>query len=193
MLKDVAEEGGPLGLCPGSHLWASPGPPDEYRRANQLQLPGHVRAAVTAGSYVFFDMRIWHTGLPLLNGEDRWNLIFTYGGPLPLPQPLPPHRDARGYKATNTLSADRPASDPHLTAKPPPSPLVAAGDSGPQQRATAAWPLGGYGGERTAPSGFCKDFLGCGQELEAMGRLKSAVRRQLFGVELATAATATGL
>lgn len=27
-----------------------------------------------------FDMRTWHTGLPNTNGQNRENMIFTYGG-----------------------------------------------------------------------------------------------------------------
>ena len=29
-------------------------------------------------------MRIWHTGLPLLNGQDRESFIFTYSAPPPV-------------------------------------------------------------------------------------------------------------
>eukprot|EP01048_Picozoa_sp_COSAG05_P016204 COSAG05_NODE_2057_length_3631_cov_3.848528_3_plen_172_part_00 len=49
MLSDTEREGGPLGLVPGSHLWAAAGPPEQYRRGNQGKLPGHVKVAVPAG------------------------------------------------------------------------------------------------------------------------------------------------
>eukprot|EP01052_Picozoa_sp_SAG31_P011535 SAG31_NODE_655_length_13127_cov_20.616058_5_plen_149_part_00 len=80
MLKDVDPDGGCLGLVPGSHLWAAGGPPNDFTGGNMGALPGHVRAAVPAGAMIMFDMRTWHTGLPNTKGENRENLIFTYGG-----------------------------------------------------------------------------------------------------------------
>ena len=46
------------------------------------------------------------------------------------------------------------------------------------------WPIGAYGGAPTEPSGYQRDFLACGEELNRLGRLRTDVRRQLFGVEL---------
>jgi hypothetical protein len=106
-------------------------------------LPGHVKCAVPAGGMVCFDMRCWHTGLPLLNGQDRENLIFTYGAPPPV--------------------------------------IPVDGDGGGLQ--PGQWPIGAYGGDPTE-SGYQRNFLECGKELDQMGRLRTAARRQLFGVEL---------
>jgi hypothetical protein len=80
------------------------------------------------------------TGLPLTNGSNRENMIFTYAAP-------PPEDGAGGNFPSNR------------------------------------WPQFTYGGEPTA-SGFSKDFLECGLELDAMGRLDTPVRRQLMAVEL---------
>jgi ectoine hydroxylase-related dioxygenase (phytanoyl-CoA dioxygenase family) len=103
-------------------------------------LPGHVRCAVPAGAMILFDMRTWHTGLPNTNGENRENMIFTYGGVAP-----------------------------------------GAIDSG-----EANWPTGFYGGPPVEQDGkmFNKNFLECGKELDAMGRLDTPLRRQMLGVEL---------
>ena len=54
-LKDVHEDGGPLGLVPGSHLWEAR-PPPEFSGANMTKLPGHVKCAAPAGAMLLFDM-----------------------------------------------------------------------------------------------------------------------------------------
>eukprot|EP01048_Picozoa_sp_COSAG05_P016206 COSAG05_NODE_2057_length_3631_cov_3.848528_5_plen_105_part_00 len=78
--------------------------------------------------------------------------------------------------ADSSAHRDLAATDPHLTDTD-----TAAAPS------AAHWPVGSYGGEPTEPSGYQKDFLACGGELAALGRLRTAVRRQLFGQELAAA------
>ena len=59
MLKDVEEDGGPLGLVPGSHLWKAAGPGVQYKGKNMVKVPGHVKVAVPAGAMLLFDMRCW--------------------------------------------------------------------------------------------------------------------------------------
>jgi ectoine hydroxylase-related dioxygenase (phytanoyl-CoA dioxygenase family) len=81
MLTDTLPDGGPLGLMPGSHLLQAAKPPPAYADGNAGALPGHVKAAVPAGTVVLFDQRCWHTGLPLLNGRERHSLSCTYGAP----------------------------------------------------------------------------------------------------------------
>ena len=61
-------------------------------------------------------------------------------------------------------------------------PLPTAPTVGVPQR-KARWPVGSYGGAPTA-SGLQKNFLEVGKELEALGRLNTDVRKQLFGAEL---------
>ena len=49
MLSDVAADGGPLGLVPGSHLWWG-SPPEEFKTGGNMgAMPGHVKVAVPAG------------------------------------------------------------------------------------------------------------------------------------------------
>ena len=73
-----------------------------------------------------------------------------------------------------------PHSDPHT--EPHTDPHLGAGK---YEQADSTWPVGGYGGEPTA-SGFARDFLECGMQLERRGWLDTPVRRQLFGVELSS-------
>ena len=56
VLKDVAPDGGPLGLCPGSHRWEAAVPPPAFTGSNMGNLPGHVKCAAPAGGMVLFDM-----------------------------------------------------------------------------------------------------------------------------------------
>ena len=46
------------------------------------------------------------------------------------------------------------------------------------------WPIGAYGGAPTEPSGYNRDFLACGEELNRLGRLETDIRKQLFGIKL---------
>ena len=163
MLKDTAPDGGPLGLMPMSHRWQG-NAPAEYQGARSAELPGSVKLAVPAGAMCLFDMRTWHAALPLTNGVDRESLICTYGSE-------PPHIP-KGHRWQM----------PGVTA-----------DLQPGQ-----WPVGGYGAEPATVEGdgsgreYCREFLGCGRELEAMGRLNTPVRRQLFGVQLVGASSVAG-
>ena len=59
MLKDVEEDGGPLGLVPGSHLWKAARPGPQYLGKNMTKVPGHVKVAMRAGGMLLFDMRCW--------------------------------------------------------------------------------------------------------------------------------------
>ena len=86
MLSDVEPGGGPLGLVPGSHLWEAGGPGEEWQGVGMGELPGHVKAAVPAGTMILFDMRTWHAGMAYTDERavDRDNITVTYAGPLPV-------------------------------------------------------------------------------------------------------------
>jgi hypothetical protein len=56
MLSDTEDQGGPLGLVPGSHLWRSGTPPPKYLDGvHMASLPGHVKCAVPAGGMILFE------------------------------------------------------------------------------------------------------------------------------------------
>eukprot|EP01043_Picozoa_sp_COSAG02_P062091 COSAG02_NODE_8483_length_2553_cov_3.136919_2_plen_317_part_00 len=56
MLSDTEDEGGPLGLVPGSHLWRAGTPPPKYLDGiDMVSLPGHVKCAVPAGGMILFE------------------------------------------------------------------------------------------------------------------------------------------
>jgi len=53
------------------------------------------------------------------------------------------------------------------------------------ERRRSRWPVGSYGGGPTEPSGYNKNFLLCGKEIDALGYCDSnPLHRQLLGLEL---------
>ena len=44
-------------------------------------MPNHFRAAMPAGSAMFFDTSIWHTGMPNTSGQDRRGVIMGWRSP----------------------------------------------------------------------------------------------------------------
>ncbi|GEM_PF-1781408 len=73
-LSDMTEEMGPLRVLPGSHRCDDP--PKE-RGADPLQ--GEVRVHVPAGTAVFFDAALWHTGDRNTSAKDRMGLFAYFG------------------------------------------------------------------------------------------------------------------
>jgi len=73
-LSDMTPEMGPLRVVPGSHRWEeTPKPP------NADPMPGEVRVPVSAGSAVFFDAALWHTGDRNRSPVDRFGLFAYFG------------------------------------------------------------------------------------------------------------------
>ncbi len=73
-LYDMTEEMGPLRVRPGSHRWEAL--PDSPRSE---PLKGEVRVPVSAGSAVFFDAALWHTGDRNRSDENRLGLFAYFG------------------------------------------------------------------------------------------------------------------
>ncbi|MDA1190553.1 MAG: phytanoyl-CoA dioxygenase family protein [Candidatus Poribacteria bacterium] len=72
-LDDMTDERGPLRVVPGSHQWEDTPLKDDPRLANAVEVP------VKAGTAVFFDAALWHTGGT--NRTDRPRLaLFPYFG-----------------------------------------------------------------------------------------------------------------
>ena len=58
-------------------------------------------------------------------------------------------------------------------------------------RRQSRWPVGSYGGGPTEPSGYNRNFLECGKEIDALGYCDgNPLYRQLLGLELTHPATA---
>ena len=90
---DVAENGGPTACVPGTHRLPE-GPQQTLaktfnqggRTAEELAaegvglahtlMPNHFKAAMPAGTAMFFNTSIWHTGMPNTSGQDRRGVIM---------------------------------------------------------------------------------------------------------------------
>lgn len=73
-LADMTPEMGPLRVVPGSHRREEgPNPP------NADPMPGEARVPVPAGSAVFFDAALWHTGDRNRSAVDRLGLFAYFG------------------------------------------------------------------------------------------------------------------
>jgi ectoine hydroxylase-related dioxygenase (phytanoyl-CoA dioxygenase family) len=73
-LADMTAEMGPLRVVPGSHRWEEGPSP-----ANGDPMSGEVRVPVPAGSAVFFDAAIWHTGDRNRSPVNRLGLFAYFG------------------------------------------------------------------------------------------------------------------
>ena len=61
----------------------------------------------------------------------------------------------------------------------------------PGRRRQSRWPVGSYGGSPTEPSGYNRNFLECGKEIDALGYCDgNPLYRQLLGLELTHPAAA---
>lgn len=73
-LNDMTEKMGPLRVVPGSQRW------EELPAEPQADpLDGEVRVPVSAGSAVFFDAAIWHTGDRNRSERNRFGLFAYFG------------------------------------------------------------------------------------------------------------------
>ncbi len=80
-INDVADNGGPTAVVPGSHL-APEGPTrGEYAGSRnpdglpQDSMPGCVKASGPAGTAFFFDSRIHHSAMPNVSSRERSVLV----------------------------------------------------------------------------------------------------------------------
>jgi ectoine hydroxylase-related dioxygenase (phytanoyl-CoA dioxygenase family) len=77
LLSDVAAEGGPTALVPGSHRfdddWEFPAVEDPR------DMPGHVKMAYPAGTIYFTHGRIYHSAMPNMSDTPRRVLAYCYG------------------------------------------------------------------------------------------------------------------
>jgi ectoine hydroxylase-related dioxygenase (phytanoyl-CoA dioxygenase family) len=73
-LQDMTAETGTLRVVPGSHRWE-----EKPERPREDPLPGEVRVPVPAGSAVFFDAALWHTGDRNRSPVDRLALFPYFG------------------------------------------------------------------------------------------------------------------
>jgi ectoine hydroxylase-related dioxygenase (phytanoyl-CoA dioxygenase family) len=77
LLTDVAPDGGPTAVLPGSHRF-----PMEFplpRPAAPEEMPGHVRMAFPAGTAWLFNGRTYHAALDNRSDTARRLLIYNYG------------------------------------------------------------------------------------------------------------------
>jgi phytanoyl-CoA hydroxylase len=77
LLTDVAPDGGPTAVVPGSHRF--PLGFELPRPENPAEMPGHVRMAFPAGTAWLFNGRLYHAALPNASDDARRILIYNYG------------------------------------------------------------------------------------------------------------------
>jgi len=77
LLSDVAPDGGPTALVPGTHRfdddWEFP------KIDDPSAMPGHLRMAYPAGTIFFTHGRIYHAAMPNQSNVARRVLIYSYG------------------------------------------------------------------------------------------------------------------
>lgn len=87
-ISDVAPDGGPLAVVPGSHRLRY-GPWETLRRSfrssmtldaelPQESMPNHVKFTAKAGDALLFDHGTWHTAMPNTSGEERRAVIMSW-------------------------------------------------------------------------------------------------------------------
>jgi hypothetical protein len=77
LLSDVAENGGPTAVLPGSHKFLSDDIVPELD--DPTQMPGAVRMAYPAGTVWIFNARCFHAAMPNDSDLMRRVLIYSYG------------------------------------------------------------------------------------------------------------------
>lgn len=77
LLSDVAPEGGPTAVLPGSHRY--PLGFSLPRPENPAEMPGHARMAFPAGTAWLFNGRTYHAALHNQSDTTRRVLIYNYG------------------------------------------------------------------------------------------------------------------
>lgn len=81
-LFDTPEDCGCTSVVPGSHRWNfAAGDPlydGKYNGVQMMTMPGHVKAAVKAGTSMIFDLRTWHCAMPNTSDVERRCLILSY-------------------------------------------------------------------------------------------------------------------
>ncbi|HTE20110.1 MAG TPA: phytanoyl-CoA dioxygenase family protein, partial [Armatimonadota bacterium] len=77
LLSDVAPDGGPTAVLPGSHRFPMDFPLPRPAKAGEM--PGHVRMAFPAGTAWLFNGRTYHAALDNEGDQTRRLLIYNYG------------------------------------------------------------------------------------------------------------------
>jgi ectoine hydroxylase-related dioxygenase (phytanoyl-CoA dioxygenase family) len=77
LLSDVAENGGPTAVLPGSHKFLSDDIVPELE--DPTQMPGAVHMAFPAGTVWIFNARCFHAAMPNDSDVARRVLIYSYG------------------------------------------------------------------------------------------------------------------
>ena len=100
LLSDVAAEGGPTALVPGTHRldddWQFPAVEDPR------DMPGHVKMAYPAGTIYFTHGRIYHSAMPNMSATPRRVLAYGYGHTWMKPwQGYEPSTDVQARATTN--------------------------------------------------------------------------------------------